>query len=93
MHEVNAIDRGVSTAFAQLGLMYEFTVPGAHGNPDRRLSLSGVAPQRMNQRAAVAYCDSLGGGARLPTQDEFPSIWQKAYSHLTGSAQKNDFAV
>ncbi len=57
-------DRRVSPEFAQLGHMHK--VAG--------LIWSGVAPRIMDQRDAVAYCASLGGGARLPTKDEYIAL-------------------
>lgn len=63
---------GLSPAFRDLGGMHE--VAG--------LIWSGVAPQIMNQRAAVDYCNGLGSGARLPTQDEYISL-----SRAMGSRQ------
>ncbi len=56
----------LSRQFRALGNMYE--VAG--------LIWSGVAPQNMNQRDAVAYCAGLGGGARLPTKDEYIALGQ-----------------
>ncbi|MDA8486887.1 hypothetical protein NNO07_27865, partial [Pseudomonas resinovorans] len=39
-----------------------------------------VTPQAMLRTwpAAKAYCDSLGGGARLPTQQELEELWNTA---------------
>ncbi len=55
----------VTREFAALGKMHVFA------GPNGPLILSGVAPRWMVHREAVAYCAGLGGGARLPTQDEF----------------------
>jgi hypothetical protein len=62
----------LSPQFRALGNMYE--VAG--------LIWSGVAPRNMNQRDAVAYCAGLGGGARLPTKDEYIAL-----SRAMGSRQ------
>jgi hypothetical protein len=43
---------------------------------------SGVAPERMNQQDAVAYCAGLGGGARLPSKDDYVAL-----SRAMGSRQ------
>jgi hypothetical protein len=54
----------VNPAFAALGNMYE-----AAG-----LIWSGVAPREMNWQEAINYCANLGGGARLPTTDEYGAL-------------------
>jgi hypothetical protein len=54
-------DSRVSSAFASLGNMYE-----AAG-----LIWSAVTPKKMNHDEAIQYGQSLGGGARLPTQAEW----------------------
>ena len=43
---------------------------------------SGAAPQTMNQRDAVAFSAGLGGGARLPTKEEYAAL-----SRAMGSRQ------
>ena len=65
-------DQKVSKAFADLGKMHKVA----------DLIWSGVAPREMSQRDAVAYCASLGGGARLPTKDEYIAL-----SRAMGSRQ------
>jgi hypothetical protein len=37
---------------------------------------SGVAHQKMNWQQAINYCENLGGGARLPTADEYRALVQ-----------------
>lgn len=54
----------LSQQFRALGNMYE--VAG--------LIWSGVAPTTMKQGDADAYCTGLGGGARLPTKDEYITL-------------------
>ena len=62
----------LSPQFRALGNMYEVG----------HLIWSGVAPGTMNQQGAVAYCASRGGGARLPTKDEYIAL-----SRAMGSRQ------
>ena len=57
-------DPRMTRSFAVLGAMHE-----AAG-----LIWSGVAPNKMNHANAVAYCQSLGGGARLPTEEEWEAL-------------------
>jgi len=59
-------DPRVTRAFADIGDMYE-----AVG-----LIWSGVTPQIMNHYDAENYCKDLGGGARLPTKNEWESLAQ-----------------
>ena len=67
----------VTEEFAKLGPMYE--VAG--------LIWSGVEPRTMNHEDAVAYCAGLGGGARLPTKDEYIAL-----SRAMGSRQPDYYA-
>jgi len=57
---------GVSDAFSRLGNMYQ--VGG--------LIWSGMAPNQMNHPDATQYCQDLGGGARLPTKNEWEALRQ-----------------
>lgn len=51
----------VSVQFRRLGAMYQVS----------HLIWSGVAPQTMTHKDAVAFCARLGSGARLPTNADF----------------------
>ncbi len=55
-------DERVSREFAALGNMYQI------GD----FILSGLAPQKMNQRDAVAYCQRLG--AELPSREQLEAV-------------------
>jgi hypothetical protein len=57
-------DHRVNPPFAALGNMYE----------SGGLIWSGVAPQTLNWEQAINYCAALGGGARLPTADEYRAL-------------------
>ncbi len=81
----------LADAFKALGPMYEFHVPAYRepgglwpwNYPAQDLILSGVAPRTMNQRDAVIYCSSLGGGSRLPTQAELIALSRAMGSNYT----------
>ncbi len=80
---IHAAEPGsVTPEFAALGSMYEFQ------GPSGPLVLSGVAKDEngknisMSQERAIAYCRSLGGGARLPDQVEFLAL-----AHSMGAIQ------
>jgi hypothetical protein len=57
-------DPRVSPQFTALGPMYEAA----------SLIWSWVAPNKMSHKDAVNYCQSLGGGSRLPTEEEFEAL-------------------
>jgi hypothetical protein len=78
VHQFEALESGrVTPLFAELGPMYEVD----------DLFWSGLAPRRMNHRDAVAHCLSLGGGARLPTKEDWISL-----SRAMGSGQPDQIA-
>jgi len=64
--QVAPSDPRVSHDFAALGAVHETA----------GLIWSAVTPENMNQAAAIQYCQGLGGGARLPTKEEWEVLKQ-----------------
>lgn len=78
INKFKAVDEGVVSArFAGVGGDLHDNLIEVAG-----LIWSNVAPKTMNHRDAQNFCVGLGGGARLPTKDEY-----RALSQAMGSGQ------